>query len=132
MQSENEVTEPVVRPRTQRERHPPAYLSDYDVGYQPSHIPASSADVSSMMPVATVPAAQPDEVPLPCRPPSAHTSASSRRSQSRTKTSRSGGSSRSTASRLTELQAAIVEKKLKSMELAEMQRQMVEESKPEE
>ncbi|KAL1255106.1 hypothetical protein QQF64_013167 [Cirrhinus molitorella] len=132
MQSEQEVTEPVVRPRTQRERHPPAYLSDYDVGYQPSHIPTSSADASSMMPVAAIPAAQADEVHVPCRPPSTHLSASSRHSQSRTKTSRSGGSSRTTASQLTELQAAIVEEKLKSMELAEMQRQMVEESKAKE
>ncbi|KAL1250707.1 hypothetical protein QQF64_018503 [Cirrhinus molitorella] len=124
MQSEQEVTEPVVRPRTQRERHPPAYLSDYDVGYQPSHIPTSSADA--------IPAAQADEVHVPCRPPSTHLAASSRHSQSRTKTSRSGGSSQTTASQLTELQAAIVEEKLKSMELAEMQRQMVEESKAEE
>ncbi|XP_016088613.1 uncharacterized protein [Sinocyclocheilus grahami] len=132
MQSENEITEPVVRPHTQRERHPPAYLSDYDVGYEPSHLPASRADVSSMMSVATIPAAQLDELPVPCRIPSAHSSVSSRHSQSRTKTCRSGGSSRTIALRLTEIQAAIVEEKLKSMELAEMQRQMVEESKAEE
>ncbi|ROI46928.1 Retrovirus-related Pol polyprotein from type-1 retrotransposable element R2 [Anabarilius grahami] len=108
MQSEQEVTEPVVRPHTQRERYPPAYLNDYDVVYQPSQIPAASADASSIMPVATCPAAQPDDETVPCRPPSAQSSASSRYSHSRTKTSRSSGSSRTTASRLTDLQAAIV------------------------
>ncbi|XP_026095552.1 uncharacterized protein LOC113067383 [Carassius auratus] len=132
MQSENEISSPVVRPRTKRERHPPAYLSDYDVGYEPSHIPDSSADASSMTPVATIPTARSDEEPVPCRTPSAPSSASSRHSQSRTKSSRSVRSSRTTASQLTEIQAAIVEEKLKSMELAEMQRQMVEESKAEE
>ncbi|XP_005167247.1 uncharacterized protein [Danio rerio] len=132
MQSEQEVTPTIVQPRTQRERHPPAYLGDYDVGYQPSQIPASSAGDRNTMPAAAIASAHPDEAHVPCRSLSAHSSAKSRQSRSRTKTTRSSVSSRSTASQLTELQAAIVEEKLKSMELAEMQRQMVEESKAEE
>ncbi|KAL4008256.1 hypothetical protein ACER0C_002108 [Sarotherodon galilaeus] len=100
-----------VRRKTQRERHLPAYFDDYEVEYQPKS--ATSTD-------------------KPTAGTEAGMAIDQRSAKPRSTSSRSHASGGSIIAGLTDLQTAMLEEKMKGMELAELQRQMMEESLAEE
>ncbi len=109
------TAEPAVRPRTQRERHLPAHLEDYEVQL-PAHLQSAPppADTSSQR-------------------HSRHSSKSisSGTASRATSKSRHSATSRSPRHALSDVQAAALEEKLKALELEELeelQRQIEEDA----
>ncbi|RXN37594.1 circadian locomoter output cycles kaput-like protein [Labeo rohita] len=109
------ATEPVVRHRPPRERHLPAHLTDYEVQLPPNlHTEPPPADSASQRPSR----------------PSRH---ASRSISSGTVSSTSSRSHRSVQHRsprhgLSDLQAAMLEERLKSLDLEELQQQIEEDT----
>nr|XP_054592272.1 uncharacterized protein LOC129157132 [Nothobranchius furzeri] len=128
--------DPAVRTRSQRERRLPTYLEDYEVGYQPQllHHPAAQApagheahppDQPAMM-TAAITGAIPS---LPSRRASSDQSQSvSQHSKAKTQGSASSSTRRSIIDGLSDIQTAMLEERIKRMELAEVQRQITEEN----
>lgn len=106
------TADPAVRPRTQRERHLPAHLEDYEVQL-PAHLHSAPppADTSSQR-------------------HSRHSSQciSSGTASKATSRSRHSAPNRSPRHALSEVQAAVLEEKLKALELEELQRQIEEDA----
>ncbi|XP_019218180.1 uncharacterized protein LOC109203254 [Oreochromis niloticus] len=117
-----------VRRKTQRERHLPAYLDDYEVEYQPK------STISTDKPTAGTEAGMAiDQRSAKPRSTSSRSHASgSQCSKPRSQASGHSPSGGSIIAGLTDLQTAMLEEKMKGMELAELQRQMMEESLAEE
>ncbi|XP_042073118.1 uncharacterized protein LOC121813428 [Haplochromis burtoni] len=117
-----------VRRKTQRERHLPAYFDDYEVEYQPK------SGTSTDKPTAGAEAGMAiDQRSARQRSTSSRSHASgSQCSKPRSQASGHSPSGGSIIAGLTDLQTAMLEEKMKGMELAELQRQMMEESLAEE
>ncbi|XP_070410955.1 uncharacterized protein [Nothobranchius furzeri] len=136
MEELGQPSDPAVRSRSQRERRLPTYLEDYEVGYQPQllHHPAAQApagheahppDQPAMMTAAIT-----EAIPsLPSwRASSDRSQPVSQRSKAKTQGSASSSTRRSIIDGLSDIQTAMLEERIKRMELAEVQRQIMEES----
>ncbi len=107
------ATEPVVRPRPPRERHPPAHLADYEVQLPLNlHPEPPPADSSSQRPSR----------------PSRHAPRSTSSGTVSSTSSRSHRSSKHRSPRqgLSDLQAAMLEERLKTLDLEKLQEQIEE------
>ncbi|RXN27603.1 circadian locomoter output cycles kaput-like protein [Labeo rohita] len=105
------TTEPVVRPRPPRERHLPAHLTDYEVQLPPNlHLEPPPADSALQRPSR----------------PSRHASRSISSGTVSSTSSRSHSSVQRRSSRhgLSDLQAAMLEERLKTLDLEELQQRI--------
>ncbi|XP_055010357.1 serine/arginine repetitive matrix protein 1 [Boleophthalmus pectinirostris] len=133
MESQQLPTDPAVHPRPQRERRLPSHLDDFAVGYHPTvtdpstqPAPVPTAEDGAAAPELTVlrsPSPQ-----LPVRIQSRRGSVASHHSTARSQASARSLSQRSLTKTLSELQNAMLEERMKRMELAEAQRQQAREA----
>ncbi|ROL45664.1 hypothetical protein DPX16_17780 [Anabarilius grahami] len=119
-----------VRSRPQREIQLPASLANFEVGYTPRVTVLTSTEAGELgaaAPAHDIPI--PDPLSLPSvRAESCRSWVSSHHSRPRSRSSAASSTKRSIADGLSELQSAILEEQVKRMELAEVQRQIMEQT----
>ncbi|KAK7916727.1 hypothetical protein WMY93_012488 [Mugilogobius chulae] len=120
--------------RPQRERRLPQHFDDFQVGYQPAVTeasalatqPTATAEEEATTPELTV--VKPPSRPRSVRTESRRSSVASHQTRAKSQASVRSLSQRSTTEGLSELQSAMLEEKVKRMELAEAQRQVMEQT----
>ncbi|KAK7884792.1 hypothetical protein WMY93_027915 [Mugilogobius chulae] len=120
--------------RPQRERRLPQHFDDFQVGYQPAVTeasalatqPTATAEEEATTPEHTV--VKPPSRPRSVRTESRRSSVASHQTRAKSQASVRSLSQRSTTEGLSELQSAMLEEKVKRMELAEAQRQVMEQT----
>lgn len=122
--------DPAVRSRPQREIQLPASLANFEVGYTPrvTVLPFNEAEeLGAAAPAHDIPIPDPYSLPF-VRAESCRSLVSSHRSRPRSRASAASSTKRSVAEGLSELQSAMLEEQFKRMELAEVQRQIMEQT----
>ncbi|KAK7945263.1 hypothetical protein WMY93_000991 [Mugilogobius chulae] len=134
MESQSLPGDSAVHLRPQRERRLPQHFDDFQVGYQPAVTeasalatqPTATAEEEATTPELTV--VKPPSRPRSVRTESRRSSVASHQTRAKSQASVRSLSQRSTTEGLSELQSAMLEEKVKRMELAEAQRQVMEQT----